>query len=61
VAASGLPYTIIKPPLLTNEPARQFQLHLGEPLPAVGICTVQPQILNLLLRQHNANHSGTLV
>jgi uncharacterized protein YbjT (DUF2867 family) len=28
VAASGLPYTIIKPPLLTNEPARQFQLHL---------------------------------
>jgi dTDP-4-dehydrorhamnose reductase len=28
VVASGLPYTIIKPPVLTNEPAGQFQLHM---------------------------------
>jgi uncharacterized protein YbjT (DUF2867 family) len=28
--ASGLTYTIVKPPVLTNEPAGRYKLHMGE-------------------------------
>lgn len=28
--ASGLPFTIVKPPVLTDEPAGRFKLHMGE-------------------------------